>query len=48
MKSFQSFIKKIFYKHDYTYTYLCMIDGGMRKLYCGECKKYGKVRYRAF
>lgn len=34
--------KKIFCKHDYTYTYLYKTDGGMSKVYRVKCKKCGK------
>ena len=42
----RNFLKRLFCKHDYTYTYLHMINGGMAKLYLCECKKCGKVRYK--
>ena len=41
-----NFLKKLFCKHDYTWNYLHMINGGMAKLYRCECKKCGKVRYK--
>lgn len=42
----EKFLKRLFCKHDFTWTYLHMINGGMAKLYRCECKKCGKVRYK--
>lgn len=42
----KKFLKRLFCKHDYIWTYLHMINGGMAKLYRCECKKCGKVRYK--
>lgn len=42
----ERFLKRLFCKHDYTWSYLHMINGGIAKLYQCECKKCGKVRYK--
>lgn len=42
----EKFLKRLLCKHDYTYTYLHMINVGMAKLYPCECKKCGKARYK--